>query len=69
MFELINVEDTLFIMSKKSLALDELFGFSEARRRLEKKDEEPCIEPDFTPYRIFVNNIDSYCGHHFAEVF
>ncbi|XP_069671703.1 adenylate kinase 7-like isoform X4 [Periplaneta americana] len=53
--------------SQKSLDLDDLFGFTEARKKLERRDEDKAVEPDFVPYRIFLNNLDSYLGRYMSE--
>ncbi|XP_049857570.1 adenylate kinase 7-like [Schistocerca gregaria] len=57
--------------SPKHLNLDELFGFSAARRKLEEKKRLVPEEPKFFPHRAFINNVDifnaKYISAHLAS--
>lgn len=51
--------------------LDELFGFSAARKRAEEPDAKVPIDDvdaQFVPHRIFLNHVDSFSGKHISSV-
>lgn len=60
--------DTLYYPQVNDL--DELLGFSAARKRAEEATTNPTIyeEPNFIPNRVFVNHVDTFNAKHIASV-
>lgn len=49
--------------------LDDLFGFKAAQKRQKDRDlTTENMKPHFKPWRVFINNIDSYHGKILTDV-
>ncbi|XP_067000043.2 adenylate kinase 7-like [Anabrus simplex] len=64
----LNQPEAVPVEPKKSLDIDDIVGFSAARKRLEEPLQgEQNEEPKFIPHRVFINNLDSYHARNFSE--